>query len=68
MRNSTPIVWIARAMPRGIFYTRPQAPPVVLAGGTRPKRSFDTRSRIEISANISKFLVNIFACNLLRIV
>ncbi|WP_154234193.1 hypothetical protein [Burkholderia pseudomallei] len=30
--------------------------------------SFDTRSRAEISANISKFLVNIFACNLLRIV
>ncbi|WP_156438316.1 hypothetical protein [Burkholderia sp. BDU5] len=35
MRNSTPIVLIARAMPRGIVYARPQAPPAVLAGGKR---------------------------------
>ncbi|ARK93072.1 hypothetical protein D8O27_18350 [Burkholderia mallei] len=56
---------------RGIF-----AAPARAAGGAcrraavrdESNGSFDTRSRAEISANISKFLVNIFACNLLRIV
>ncbi|AWY61899.1 hypothetical protein A8H35_27990 [Burkholderia thailandensis] len=57
---------------RGIFYA-----PARAAAGRSCRRtaarkdsngSFDSRLRVEISANISKFLVNIFACNLLRIV